>query len=110
MQIKEEQLEELLDGLVLLEISGSSCASCVALQSALHTVAGRLGLKFASLDVEQIPLSFLERWQISRVPTALLLEDGKEFARFSGFQPEEIAEIWIESKLEERNKQNNAKQ
>jgi thioredoxin-like negative regulator of GroEL len=107
MQIKEEEFETLLGGLVLLEISGSSCASCVALRPVLHTVAKRLDLKFVSLDIEQIPTSWLERWQISRVPTAMLMEDGKDFARFSGFQPEEIAEMWIESKMEERNKQKN---
>ena len=32
----------------------------------------------------------------------LLVEDGEIFARCSGFQPEEILELWIDAKVAER--------
>ena len=34
--------------------------------------------------------------------TILLVEDGEIFARCAGFQPEEILELWIDAKVEER--------
>ena len=32
----------------------------------------------------------------------ILVEDGEIFARCSGFQPEEILELWMDAKIEER--------
>ena len=43
----------------------------------------------------------MREWEIDRVPTVLLTDDGEIFARCSGFQPEEILELWIDAKMEE---------
>jgi thioredoxin-like negative regulator of GroEL len=44
----------------------------------------------------------MEEWEVEKVPTILLMDDGEIFARCSGFQPEEILEIWLDAKIEER--------
>ena len=38
---------------------------------------------------------------IERVPTLILLKDGEETARCTGYQPEEILELWLDAKLQE---------
>ena len=42
----------------------------------------------------------MEVWEVEKVPTILLVEDGEIFARCHGFQPEEILEIWLDAKIE----------
>ena len=44
----------------------------------------------------------MEEWDVTKVPTILLMEDGEIFARCAGFQPEEILEIWLDAKIQER--------
>ena len=47
-------------------------------------------------------MPLMEEWEVVKVPTILLVEDGEIFARCAGFQPEEILEIWLDAKIEER--------
>jgi len=47
-------------------------------------------------------VELMEEWDVTRVPTILLIDDGEIFARCAGFQPEEILEIWLDAKIEER--------
>lgn len=47
----------------------------------------------------------MEEYAVDRVPTVLLLDDGEVFARATGYQPEEIFEIWLDAKVEERKAQ-----
>ena len=37
---------------------------------------------------------------VDRVPTLIVLKDGAEMARCTGFQPEEILSLWLDAKLE----------
>ena len=59
-------------------------------------------MTFVHAEVSLMEESLLSEWKIDRVPTVLLLDGGEIFARCAGFQPEEILEIWMEAKLEER--------
>ena len=38
---------------------------------------------------------------IDRVPTLIVLKDGAEAARCTGYQPEEILELWLDAKTQE---------
>ena len=40
-------------------------------------------------------MPLMEAWEIEKVPTILLTDDGEIFARCTGFQPEEILEILL---------------
>jgi thioredoxin-like negative regulator of GroEL len=50
-------------------------------------------------------MDLMEKWEIEKVPTILLMQDGEIFARCSGFQPEEILELWMDAKIAERTAQ-----
>ena len=92
-----------LSGMCIIEISGDSCASCHALIAPLNELAGQFGYKFIRLDAEDDG-EVIQRFSIVRVPTVILAEDGREFARCTGYQPPEILEYWLESKTEEHKK------
>ena len=51
-----------------------------------------------SFDSKKAERWFKER-NIVRLPTCLLLNNGEEIGRFSGFQPTEILEIWLDAKI-----------
>ena len=52
-------------------------------------------------ELNEIPIKGQE-WEVTKVPT-ILLTDGEEiYARCTGYQPEEILELWLDAKIEER--------
>ena len=65
-------------------------------------VASRSDVKLVHVEADYSTLDLMEEWEIEKVPTILLMDDGEIFARCSGFQPEEILELWLDAKLEER--------
>ena len=93
-------MKELLKGRCLIEIGGDSCANCLALMPALNELAGQFNLNFIKIDIEENP-DLAAGFEIDRIPSIILAEDGVPFAQCSGFQPQEILELWIEAKLEQ---------
>lgn len=94
-----------LKGLCCVEISGESCANCLTLLPVLKSiVAARDDIRLVHVEADYDTVDLMEEWDVSKVPTVLLTDDGKIFARCSGFQPEEILEIWIDAKIEEYKK------
>jgi thioredoxin-like negative regulator of GroEL len=92
-----------LKGLCVVEVSGESCANCLTLMPILQElVANRDDVKLVHVEADFSTLDLMEEWGIEKVPTILLMDDGEIFARCSGFQPEEILEIWLDAKIEER--------
>ena len=94
-----------LSGICVVEVSGEGCANCLSMMQLLSAIAKNrndFALKHIEASVETMPL--LEHFQVDRVPTVLLVEDGVCFAKATGYQPEEIFEIWLDSKLEEHKK------
>lgn len=92
-----------LQGLCVVEISGESCANCLSLMPILQMlVSGRDDVKLVHVEADYSTLDLMEEWEIEKVPTILLMDDGEIFARCSGYQPEEILEIWLDAKIEER--------
>lgn len=87
-----------LSGKCLIEIGGSSCAGCVAVLPNCRAVAERFNLKFVRLDVDE-DAEQLSLFKIDRIPTVILYIDGAVKAQCSGYQPEEILQIWVEAKL-----------
>lgn len=86
-----------LSGKCLLEISGEECDACLAVMPNCAAVARKFGLKFVKFSVNENP-ELIERFNLERIPSIVLVEDGKEIAKCSGYQPLEILELWVEAK------------
>ncbi len=101
--MNEKNYKEYLQGLCCVEVSGESCANCLTLMPILKEICeerGDIRLVHVEADFNTLPL--MEVWEVEKVPTILLVEDGEIFARCSGFQPEEILQLWIDAKVAER--------
>ena len=97
-----ERYKQQLQGLCCVEISGESCANCLTLMPILKDLCGARGdIKLVHVEADYSTTALMEEWEVAKVPTILLMDDGKIFARCSGFQPEEILEIWLDSKIAE---------
>ena len=103
MAITENNYKEELKGLCCVEISGESCANCLTLMPILKDICtARKDVRLVHVEADYSTLALMEAWGVEKVPTILLVEDGEIFARCAGFQPEEILELWIDAKIEER--------
>ena len=101
--MNEKDYKEHLKGLCCVEISGESCANCLTLMPLLKNLCdGREDIRLVHVEADYSTLALMEAWEVEKVPTILLMDDGEIFARGSGFQPEEILEIWLDAKIEER--------
>ena len=100
--INEKNYKEELQGLCCVEISGESCANCLTLMPLLkELIDARNDIRLVHVEADYNTLPLMEAWEVEKVPTILLMDDGEIFARCSGFQPEEILEIWLDAKIEE---------
>lgn len=101
--MNEKDYKEHLKGLCCVEVSGESCANCLTLMPILQEIcASRGDVRLVHVEADYSTLPLMETWEVEKVPTILLVEDGEIFARCSGFQPEEILELWIDAKIAER--------
>lgn len=100
--INEKNYKEQLQGLCCVEISGESCANCLTLMPILkELIDARNDIRLVHVEADYSTLPLMEVWEVEKVPTILLVEDGEIFARCTGYQPEEILEIWLDAKIEE---------
>ena len=101
--MNEKNYKEQLTGLCCVEISGESCANCLTLMPILKRLCEARGdVRLVHVEADYNTLPLMEAWEVEKVPTILLIEDGEIFARCHGYQPEEILEMWIDAKIEER--------
>lgn len=85
---------------VLLDLWGPSCPPCRQLAPVLKELAKDLAgrVKVGKLNVEenqQAP----GRFQIRGIPTLIVLKNGKEVARTSGFQPLAALRTFVEGAI-----------
>ena len=85
----------------LLEVSGESCANCFTLLPIVNRLAAARGIPVRHLEVTEETAAEVRALYIERVPTLIVFKKGKEIARCTGYQPEEILEAWLDAKLEE---------
>ena len=103
--MNEKNYKEELKGLCCVEISGESCANCLTLMPILKNLCEARGdIRLVHIEADYTTLALMEALDVEKVPTILLMEDGETFARCSGFQPEEILEMWMDAKIEEHKK------
>ena len=87
-----------LSGKCLIEISGEGCDACLAVLPNCGQVAENFGLTFVKINIQDCP-EVVEKFEISKIPSIVICEDGKEIAKCSGYQPLEILELWVQAKL-----------
>ena len=98
-----ENYKDELKGLCCVEISGESCANCLTLMPILKSLCDkRDNIRLVHVEADFTTVARMQEWEVEKVPTILLMDSGEIFARCSGFQPEEILEIWLDAKIEER--------
>ena len=104
--MNEKDYKSQLKGICCVEISGESCANCLTLMPILDRLCGeRDDVRLVHVEADYSTMALMEEWEVDRVPTILLTDDGEIFARCKGFQPEEILEMWLDAKIEERKAQ-----
>ena len=100
--ITKDNYKEMLKGICVVEVSGESCANCLTLMPILNNiVSNRDDCRMVHIEADENTTELMQIFDVDRVPTILLCEDGEIFARATGFQPEEILEIWIDAKISE---------
>ena len=87
-----------LSGKCLIEISGEGCDACIAVMPNCGRIAAQFDLKFVKINIEECP-EVIEKFQISKIPSIVLGEEGREIAKCAGYQPLEILELWVQAKL-----------
>ena len=91
------------EGLCCVEISGEDCANCLTLMPILQRLCEhRDDIRLVHVEADYSTLPLMEEWDVRKVPTILLMDNGEIFARCNGFQPEEILELWLDAKIAER--------
>lgn len=89
------------DGVTVLEVSGEGCANCFSLLPVLKQITSERGILLEHLEVNERNAERVRALEIERVPTVILFKDGKQIARCTGYQPQEILEVWIDAKIEQ---------
>ncbi len=87
---KKEALEIINDTeLVLVDFFATWCGPCKMIAPILDKLATdtNLGAKIIKIDVDQ-DQEYAQEYDIKSVPTMVILKNGKEVERFSGFRPE----------------------
>lgn len=102
MKLNKENYKEVLKGISVIEVSGESCANCLTLMPILDRLVGqRNDCVLHHLEVEESTLGICAEFGVEAVPTILVMNNDKVVAKCRGYQPEEILEIWLDSKIEE---------
>ena len=85
----------------VIEFSGESCANCYSLMPVLFEILKSYeDVELIHIEVEKDQIGIIEKYQVDRVPTILILKNEEEIGRCRGYQPEEILAIWLEDKIE----------
>lgn len=85
----------------VIEFSGESCANCYSLMPVLFNIMKTYeDAELVHIEIDENSMDIVEKYEIDKVPTILILKDDKIVGRCRGYQPEEILEIWLEDKIE----------
>lgn len=85
-------------------ISGEGCANCVSMLPMVLKLKERNDMDVYIVEVSPSNYEINEHYNIKVVPTILLTSYGEAISKITGYQPEEIFELYIEAKLEETGK------
>lgn len=107
MWLNSNNINEYLKGISVVEVSGEGCANCISLMNVLDSIMKNYNdVNLYHIEVEEKTMDLVEKFEISAVPSILVFYNDKIMARCRGFQPEEILEIWLDSKISDIKKEN----
>jgi len=108
MWLNKDNYKENLKGICIVEVSGESCANCLTLMPILDSIVkGRNDAKLFHIEANDDTMDLINKFEVFSVPTILVMYNDEVYASCRGYQPEEILELWIDSKIEEiKNKYN----
>ena len=102
MWLNKNNYKNLLKGITVIEVSGESCANCLTLMPILNNLVGkREDCKLYHLEATVDNEDLVKMFGITSVPTILVMHDLEINASCHGYQPEEILELWLDSKIDE---------
>ena len=102
MQLNNKNYLEALKGISVIEVSGESCANCLTLMPILNNIVSKMEeVNLHHIEAQEDTMELIQKYEVYAVPTILVMKDDKVMARCRGYQPEEILELWLESKIEE---------
>ncbi len=108
MWLNKDNYKEYLKGISIVEVSGESCANCLTLMPLLDKIVKeRNDCKLFHIEANEDTMELIEKYEIRQVPTIMIMYNDSCFVSCRGFQPEEILELWIDSKIKELKKINN---
>ncbi len=76
--MNEKDYKEHLKGLCCVEVSGESCANCLTLMPILRELcSARDDIRLVHVEADYNTLPLMEVWEVEKVPTILLTDDGE---------------------------------
>lgn len=87
--------------ITLLTVGGESCANCFSLLPLVKKLAAERGVALRSVDTDRENTEEVKSLGITRIPAVAVMRGGEVFAQCSGYQPEEILEVWLDAKIRE---------
>ena len=108
MWLNKDNYKEHLKGISIVEVSGESCANCLTLMPILdRIIQSRNDCKLFHIEASEDTMNLITKYEIHQVPTIMIMYDDNCYVSCRGFQPEEILELWIDSKINEIKKKYN---
>jgi len=90
-------LEPFLKGLVIIDFTATWCGPCKMIGPIFHELESNEAfskIKFLSVDVDVAP-DVASKYDVSAMPTFVVLKDGEVIERFSGANPERLKEVLL---------------
>ena len=106
MWLNKDNSKEYLKGICIVEVSGESCANCLTLMPILDSIVkNRNDAKLYHIEANDDTMELINMFNVYSVPTILVMYNLDVKASCRGFQPEEILELWIDSKIDDIKKE-----
>lgn len=105
--LTNENFEEVLGtkSFSLVLISGDGCANCTVMTPIVNRVKDKFDdLSTFFVDVDKYNYMINTHYGVEKVPTLLFLHEGELISKITGYQPEEILEIYLDCKMNEYQK------
>ncbi|MCX6723222.1 MAG: thioredoxin [Candidatus Staskawiczbacteria bacterium] len=91
------------DKFILVDFFATWCGPCQVLGPILEKLSKDFEDKiiFAKADVDNIPLNS-QKFNVEKIPTVILLKNGKPISSFVGLVPENSIKKWLENILNKK--------
>ena len=94
-ELKKENFEERINSkTAIIDFSASWCHPCKLLNPAFESLSNEIKADFFKVDVDE-EQELAQKFSILSVPTIVIIKNGKETSRLTGFQGKE----WLKRKL-----------